>query len=215
MAHGTSGLKNALFFKIKTKNCDPHFEVKKRTDSGYVTLENDTFIEGHLIKVVKSPYKYEGDEVRAFTLHLKDGEELYVLGCSYTNISRSLINCLANMEFPGKIKLSLYKKKDSSYAALYVENDGEKVSWKYEYDEWSDLIVVSEGTKGKQHKDFDALDDYFEEILFTEVAPRVSESNTYEAQEASKPPVSKEIQQEETESSSEEKLNEATDDLPF
>jgi hypothetical protein len=157
------------FVKMKIKD-DPHFELsfiqndKKYTQSGKQ-------LEGKLINVKKSTYIYEEKEVKTLKLHLEylnpKNEQLYlfILGVSYTSISRNLLNCLLNFNEPiEKLVLSLYSNKDG-FAALYTMINSKKASWKYSMEEQKPMIEEVKNKKGEVTRYYYELNDFFEEKI--------------------------------------------------
>jgi len=223
MAYGSPQSEKHIYFALKdTKRGQvPYFEVKKKSDDGYTT-ERCTFIEGEIMKVTIGGYDYKGTGnqrwVDTYTIEMKDGEEIYKFETSWTSLSRGIINFLANIELPGKIKIQVWspkpkddEKKSDVYPAVFVTNDGDKVKSKWKYDDLSDLIRTYEGKGGETEKDYSKLDKHFMDTVETIVGPMMEQGFV----DHSETPLSEKKEDSDPGPQQEDAPEEKQDDLPF
>lgn len=155
--------KDVYYLKIRTKGeHKPHFQVKFHAgEKDYEDKPNVTFVEGYIKSIEPGEYEWEGDTIKTFTIVMVDKNDMYIVETSYTMISRSILNMLSSIEFPGRIKLALYYAQ-SGYPSAYMENNEEQLNWNYSMGDMKKHIKSFDGPKGKKLNDYSALDEFFE-----------------------------------------------------
>lgn len=139
--------------------------------------EKLNFVKGNLHKVEIRDYEYKGEAVQELKVWLRDtlAGELYAVSCGINSIGRSIINTLLNLERPyGELEIRVYNKKDSGYAAVYLEHNGVKAGWKYSPEEQKPYVkktVVSKKGKDVTETDTFLLDKFLIDELKANVIP--------------------------------------------
>ncbi len=176
MEYGEEERKKVVYFKIvagKENRNDPYFLVKEKKGNEYVT-DTCHYIKGWLIGIEQGSYIWEGDTIETvkYTFQSKNG--LGVLTCSYTSLSRSIINYLvaAAEGNIGIVSLTLAPGKDD-FPSLFMKNNEKNLKWAYKYEDFRDIIrEVDHPTKeGKKIKVYDELNEWFKDNLFNVVVP--------------------------------------------
>ena len=128
MGYGTREEK--IYFSVDTDTG----KLSKWNNDKTVTLYD--YVEGDLIFMADKKIKLDdGNEMHKLVLNLRDGKEIIEVSFGFSSsAARTLLNCLITIEPPifDNIRLSTYKKKDSKYINLFVEQNNQKVNWKYE-----------------------------------------------------------------------------------
>lgn len=161
-------------------NSYPHLEVKRKEDdnysilpfekrdeknAGYIVYEENN-LTGALIKVKVDGYTWKARDkwIDTVELTLRDYQvdEEYVISTTFSNLGRSLVNSLLNIEDGDyrEITVSLYKKKDSDFDAISVNKNGEWTGFKHKYEEYKDLVREYEGRDGIE-KDWSKVEEFF------------------------------------------------------
>ncbi len=178
---GDNDYKNRYFIKIRTKDenkkLDPRFTVTVKEGKQYIDKKPQKWMLGYLFKVEKGSYEWEGKTNKTAKFYFKSGEDTYILEGTYTNILRSIINSLASADFFGPIKITIYESK-KGYAAIFMQNDGQKMGWKYSWEE--QMITAGEDPSvGKIHDgNMPHLNEFFERVLVEDIAAIIDRSPT-------------------------------------
>lgn len=140
-------------------------DEKKNGKAVYKELEPIKNVSGDITRAKVRKYEYQGEDKYEFQVYLKDAEakELCVLSCNMNSIGRSIINTLLNLDGPkgGRLEVSVWNKKDTGRASVFLKYDGNKVGWKYDMDEQNKYITENKvREKGKEviRKDYFDLD---------------------------------------------------------
>lgn len=203
--------------------------LKKWDDKVYFEIVDQweihqwNYIEGYFSKIVKWSFEFEWKTIETFAIHLKDTQtdSIIVLNMSYNSISRSIINCLASIPKLNLIRIQLYINKDW-YKAVFLQNDWEKLSWKYQIEEMNQHIETITKKNWEKIVDYTELDNRFKETI-----EQINISNfptdeeqldaiinqTTSAEEKSKPEESKKEQL--SKKSKAKSLLDGDDELPF
>lgn len=142
--------------------------------------EKLSFVKGKLEKVEIREYTYEGEQVKDLRVWLKDSldGEMYIVSCGLNSIGRSILNTLLNLEKPyGELEIRVYNKKDTGYAAAYIEHNGVKAGWKYTIDQMKPFIKENSISRKGQvvvERDYFALDTKLIDELKAEVMPSLN-----------------------------------------
>lgn len=128
-----------------------HMTQTESVDGKYVELEEKvTNVSGELTNVKIKEHTWKGDKIQEVQIWLKDEsvKELCAVTVGMNSIGRNLINVLLSLEPPyGKLDLRVYNKKKDGRAALYIEHNGVKTSWKYTPDDMKKHVVENHITK--------------------------------------------------------------------
>jgi hypothetical protein len=144
MARGTQ-VSNKTFFKISyEKNAQgaidkdsgkPFFAEQRKEGDNWISVSEDTFLEGHIIGIKKDSYDYKNKPQYTFELVINGGEENYVLQMNYGYFTRNILNSLATIEdFQAtKLRLEIWRNKEG-FVTVGVKNSthdpkGERTEW--------------------------------------------------------------------------------------
>ncbi len=171
-----------VFLNPRAKNAkgekvSPHFEVARVVDGKITkTEETATQVNGNLVKIEFKEREFKGIKNKHVVLYIRDdaANETYSLDLTYNLPSRSLFNGLAGMQSFDNISVSYYESK-KGYATYALQQNGERVDWKFKLEELPQPIKVM--FKGKEQSDFQPLDDFFEKEL-QEVVKRLGGKST-------------------------------------
>jgi hypothetical protein len=160
---------NFLILKIKNKDAEgkqvsPFFQVTKKVDDKWVVQEDaPTTVSGKIAKIQPRVTEYQGEKIPRIDVFLNDGEDGYLIELKYTMLSRSILNALLTLTDSDKeVEIDLYENK-KGYASAAVRANGESLKWKFSLDELPKPEVVK--FKGKEQRDFTAVDNFFEEAV--------------------------------------------------
>lgn len=213
----TSDSNRHIFFaKIKGLKKDdpnaPYIEITQKQGDKYMELDKCTFIEGWLSGAKTDSYEYEGKQKKTIELVMEDGIEKYIFQTAYTQLSRSLINSLLGTKDYGRIKISVYTNK-AGFKSIFVENNGEKMSWKYPVAEFqAKAEVITKKSGEKVSTDYTELDNWLEEQFKLHVIPNCKPNpNPYVAEKNVIVPDSQETEHDENISITPDPIS----DLPF
>ncbi len=224
MARGSEGQENLdlFFMTIRGLKAGESVHMTQSRPTGekgkYEELENINSISGDLVKVETRTRQFEGKAKEEIKLWLKDqlaGEkgEMYVVSCGMNSIGRNIVNNLASVEgHIGNLRINVYTNKTSGMPALYMEHNGQKLSWKYQWEELSKYVTKTT-KKAKNEKgvvvevtenDMFELDEFLLNIFKNEIAKKVDPSKQLKEKQPSPAPVAVA-----------EGVDDAGDDLPF
>ena len=148
---------------------EPMFVVK---DSRTKEIINRGEELSGIIKDIK-PHQYTYDKtgktVRGFKMEVVDNGETYACGFSYTYTSRTIINCLTTVEFPGRVRIEVQKAgpDDNGYPSLFVSMDEQTCKWKWKFKELEDKIERFDGGG----VNYDKLYDFFDKVIVEKLGP--------------------------------------------
>lgn len=165
MARGSEGKGDLAMFFMNIKGLKKgetvHITQAVPTEEKgkYTQLENTNSVEGDLVDITTVVKEFDGKSKEEIKLWLKDqlaGDkgELYVVTCGMNSIGRNIINNLASIDGPiGTLKLSVYMNRTSGMPSLYMEHNGQKLGWKYQWEELSQYVKkTTKKTKDAQGK---------------------------------------------------------------
>lgn len=156
----------------KNKEVLPRFCIYQGKDEETLDFTN---YEGYLFSVTRSDYEYEGENVKQVVFKFVDnhGEETWIK-TGYTGVMRSMVNSLAGKK-TGLISIRLYAKtKDGrTRANVYMENNGERMDWKYQIDEMPAMKEIEVPGK-KSLWDSTELDSFIDKVIKEEIIPNLS-----------------------------------------
>ena len=146
----------------RDKVVDPHFSRLKATAKGKPNEELDdvTWISGKIMDVVTDSYEHDGKTVPTVKITMIDGDEKYILDSSYTSMLRTLLTCIANIEDPGVIKISLYTSKDG-YPSVWVEHLGDKTGFKWDWESTKDMVTTYKDQDGEEQNSYKQLNEFY------------------------------------------------------
>lgn len=144
--------------------------MKKWEEEVYFSINDEKydFIEGFISKIERDEYEYEGKKIPLVKIIIEDGKEEIVFSVSFNQISRSILNSLANQKELGKINIKVYSyiKNDRLTKGATVTNNWEKCNWALSVDEQKALSELIIDKKGEVIKvDRDALDEKLMQLV--------------------------------------------------
>lgn len=150
----------------------PMFIEKKKVGDSYEVSQVFNKFEGQLMKMEETSYKWNEKVIDQIEMSFRDGEENWILSFNKDNgITRSIINAMAAADIINMVSFSLYMKND--YPTVYMEIDGKKSGWKYQANEFPKSEPIMH--KGKEvGKDNEAQLKFFDNMLRTEVMPKIN-----------------------------------------
>lgn len=129
-------ISNKTYFKIGYENNDkdngkPFFSEQKKQGNEWISVSQDTFLEGELIGVSKSSYEYKNKLQHVFELLIDGGDENYALQLNYGYFTRSILNSLASVPSFGnvKIRLEIWRNKDGYVTVVVKYDTQERIDW--------------------------------------------------------------------------------------
>ena len=211
MSVGTNQSGDLFYLKMrakKDKDLNPHFEIAKADGKSKPVIKMDdvTYVSGKIKDIVNDSYEWEGKTVPTVKITMVDGDETYIVDSSFTSLLRGLLNCLANIEKPENLRISLYTSK-TGYASVWVENNGEKSGFKYPWEDLKRYITTYKDDKGEERNSYVKMDEFY--------AKMVEEALGKRYREAYVPPTTEEIASSATEGDPLPVTEEESDDLPF
>lgn len=157
--------KTVYSFKVKIKDLPtPHFEVSKKVGDKYQKLaETATRVSGNVIGVDAKVNKWEGQDIKGFTITLEDKDDLYFVNYTMNNLGQQVANSVLGLASLDDVELSLYQTRPKegqtkSYAQGGVKAGTERGNWKFKLDELP--AVTTTMYKGKPLKDSSAREDF-------------------------------------------------------
>jgi len=201
----------------KDKEVQPRFVVYQGKENPPLEF---TQYEGYLKNVKFDNYPWEGEEVKqvVFVCVDPDGDETWIK-TTYTGVMRSMVNAFAGKKL-GLLSIRLYSttKDGKDRANVYIESDGEKLSWKYQIDELPEMKEIKIPGK-KSIWDTSELDARIDKMIEEEILPFIQSAPKPVPQEAPQEEDSMldQVRKERSErvKSEPEEDNGVDDDLPF
>jgi len=146
--YNTEGQKRR-FFKMNAKECKLFESVKDGDEYKDVPRKN---VEWKFVKIELWTREYEGKTTEVLKLTLKDGEETYEIGTSWT-LWQQLINSLAGEVKKRKlVNVSVWvrgKKTDDGKERprLSIHNNAESMEWLYSIDQQKEMVEIIKNKK--------------------------------------------------------------------
>jgi hypothetical protein len=150
----------------------PYFEISRVNDEGQIvkTDETATRVEGDLVAIKLKVREYNGKKTPHVVLYVQDNnpeaekKETYSLDLTHRISTRSLFNAILSLESPKNIAISIYKSK-KGYESFGLDQDGEKVKWKYEIADLPAAEVIKDKRGEVIKTDHSDVDAFFETEL--------------------------------------------------
>jgi len=95
-------------------------------------------------------------KIKEVRIHLKDGDNKYVIRGTWTSIMRSLLNKLANVQIGQAVRILIGNYNGKNF--ISVKRGNEKVNWAFTWDEMKSLIKEFE-VNWETIRDYSALND--------------------------------------------------------
>lgn len=206
---------NVAYVKLKgtKKNETPEFIFKEKVD-GQKTESKSTFLSGVIKKIEPTKYEWPEDSgkwVYGFKIEMQDENHKYLVGLSYTWMSRGILNCLANNELSGEVSFEVEpcEPGGDGYPKCWVNVGDQTCKWKWKFKELSAMVDYSTDTG-----DYTKLNEFLDNVIIEEISPKYEEwynrmskdGNFATAQEEEEDPILEEVKknQEEEANDSEE-----------
>jgi len=193
-AHNSEGsMTNFYTLKAKSSDTDPtaFFGKNTKINGTWGISEKFNSFNGNLVDIKHSTYEYEGQTKHKAELTFKDKDGTKnVLSANYSNLLYSLLNSLASCE-PEFIEmnLSLGKAKvidgkaGKQFPSIWAKNNGEKIEWKYKFEDQPKGDKVKVGTQTVT--DDSKVVEFWSKVIDTEIKPKLkAEAKNAEKQEA-------------------------------
>lgn len=170
------------------------FQLYNKNESSGKWEVTNKFIhlEGLLVDVKVEEGEYEGQPISTLKFDFMDNEDpntIMTVSTSFNNLSRGIINTLANQDKYGLLTLKTYLKKakegDKQYPSIYVTNDGEQMGWKTSFTDLPQIVKQKVGKKDV----FDSteLDEELTSYIEKYIKPAIENSFYYEEYKNSTP----------------------------
>ena len=156
---------NMTYVKIiqKKETIDAENEGKPYmlcTNGKQEELSRGSYLNGWFKKIENNTFEWkDGDKtfiIPTYKITLVDGDETFVLECTFSMLSKSLLNSFLSMEQPGKLDISVYMSK-KEYCSAWLTNNGEDVKWKYQLNEIPEVIKTPRKNKKDDIDDSDQV----------------------------------------------------------
>lgn len=159
MGFGSSKPKRNLFYvALKTAEkggpLRPHFKITRYENKVKIDLADETEIFGKLVKLGHESYTHKDGTTESALLYIIDGDQLMKVSVNADSmLGRSIMNTIIGTQKFGEINIRVYinkKEGQDPMPGVYITNDGQKTSWKYDYaQELSPLIQTYPDPKNK------------------------------------------------------------------
>ncbi len=170
MGHGTKKRDLPIFVSLKgtKKGETPVFHYK---DNGEETTGD--YLSGYISNFSFDEFEHREKMIQTYIIHLVDGEDLYKFEIPFNSMSRAILNCLMNAPEGGKVNIQVVASKETGgYPSAFTSVDeGDALSWKWKYDEFSKLID-GEG----DDKDYSRLNKMWTEQIEKTIAPKFKDA---------------------------------------
>lgn len=177
MARQAPERNNVSYVKLKRtkQNEVPEFIFKDKVGADYEETKG-TFISGVISKIETVNYEWpenSGKMVHGYKMHMQDKDEKYILGLSYTWMSRGILNALANIETPGMISIEVLpsKKDGDGYPSAFVNNDEDNCKWLWPFKELQDMVSYATDSA-----DFSKLNEFLDKQIIENIGPKFEEA---------------------------------------
>lgn len=143
------------FFSLKAKTSDsdptPYIGRQEKGDAGWHIAEKFNAIEGRLVSIAHSSYEYQGEQKTKIIIGLDDGNEEMSLEGNFNSLVYSILNSLAGTNNLGNIEINVWLSKElvngKNFPKCAVKNDGDKTTWKYDWNNVPKAKDVKVGNK--------------------------------------------------------------------
>lgn len=179
-----SPYEEVYYIKPVTKDA-AYFEITKKSGDQYITnpRKDVNSLGGLLKKVEIGSYTYLGEEKKTFKLHIVveigDKKYLYIISSSYTQVGRTIVNCILDINKPiERIHITLTSKDGFTNATVSI--NGEAAKWKdnssgpgkYTRQELSKYtpVVLHPKTKKPLPTDYTDLNEFLETELINHLS---------------------------------------------
>lgn len=166
------------------KDCDPYFSVGRSVDGKIVDDEQTvTSVSGDLIKLEFKERVFEGKTSEEVVFYLRDktaGEkgETYRLPIRFGLPGRGLFNRFITLIEKGdftNLKVSYYRNRNG-YETYGLDQNGEKVSWKYENKDLPQPLEIKHPKTGELlQRDYSELNTFYKKEL-EQIAAKVNKA---------------------------------------
>lgn len=170
--------KNLFFTNIKglKKTDDKPFFRRINSKDKEDIQEADT-VYGTLQSIKFSEEQYDGKTIQVMALTLIDANnETDLIKCSFTQLSRNILNCLLSMNNNGTLEIVL-KKNKKGFATAYVKMDKEDLKWFFSVDECKTFIDTAT-LGGKTLTDSTRLNNMLIEKINEKVIPMLNQNTS-------------------------------------
>ncbi len=157
-----------IILKLKTADAEKkpvpvHFEITKKVGDKWTATGEIRDVSGKLTGLELYEREWEGNVYPLVKVFVEDEavQETYLLDLRYNMLSRSLFNSLLSLSSFDDVQIAVRdrKKGEKTFPAVYVNQGGKKVDWKYQI---ADLPPIEKVKVGKTEvTNFDNLNDFF------------------------------------------------------
>lgn len=194
MGGRTSERSNQMYYTLKSKagakdTETPHFALVEKKGDTYVTAAEYNEMFGRIVGAsIKTGKTSQGKEIKSFILLIDDGSEVSNVQFPYSNLAFSMVNALSSLSnLSGNFTFYVDKAQKDKYwnARLFINQDEQRVSWKYKYEEYphpepvmipdpsgSGEMIHFETADGKQY-DKTKMKLFWEKVFTEEVMPKI------------------------------------------
>ena len=185
-----------LHLRAKTSETDPtpYFSKSEKINGNWETTQKFPAVDGHLCSIEHGEFEWEGQKKHKCKMKLADpdGSVTYVES-NYNNLLYSILNSLASCN-PELIDISVYLGKakvdngreGKRYPSAGVLNNGERIGWKYPYDQIPQPQI--ETYKGKKVTDDSNVIEFWTNVI-SEIAGKLKSPLVVPAKKSDKQPV--------------------------
>lgn len=185
---------NQKYYSLKSKAGakdveTPHFALVEKKGDEYVTVAQYNEMVGRITSAtIKVGKTNKGKEIKSFVFLIDDGTEVSNLQVPYSNIAFSIVNALSSLpDLSGNFTFYVDKNKKGDYwnARCFIQQDEQKVSWKYKYEEYPhpEPIMIDDPSNPGAKMHFETADGkqydktkmiaFWEKVFIEEVVPKV------------------------------------------
>lgn len=141
----------------------PQFIVRRASDKKVIGEGNE--LSGVIKELKPHSYEHEGKTVRGFKMTVIDGEETYLCGFSYTMFSRTILNRLATVEKPGRVRITT-RGNDGDYPDIFLAMDEVNLKGRWKYKKMDELV-----DRSGENANYAKLDGAMDKLISDTLGP--------------------------------------------
>lgn len=169
---------NSTFVKLKiNKETDTpvFYKMEKKGDS-WVESEQFNKAEGVLKGIKVETYTHEGKEKMSMKITLQDGDEQIIVSAGFNYATRSMLNSIAGCNSIGLLELKAAKwgKGEKKYPTIFVTNNGQKTSWKYQMADIPEVEHVKNKKGEIVSSDDTDVNVFFKNLIEIDINPKTT-----------------------------------------
>lgn len=176
MAREAPARNKVVYVKLKgtKQNETPEFIFREKKGADFEESKSN-FVSGVIKSIEPASYQWPKDSgkwVFGFKIVMQDENESYSISLSYTWMSRTILNCLANIDNPGMISFEVFAgaKDSDGYPSVFVNVDEENCKWAWKFKELQEKVAYNNDVAN-----YTELNEFFDMVITDTLQPKFSE----------------------------------------